>query len=134
MPDYTAIANLLRQLADALDNDTPTTHAPGPAHDPAIISAINARQIALDRGLDLNPATLRMACTRGAIPSAHKRGGRWYLPENAFLVWLNNFTPRTCCSGALARVPAGVSRSLPGGGNTKRPATIVAGLVMGDGC
>jgi len=115
MLDPHEIAILLRQLADNLEQDTPAdtaARAQGAPREPSgpkgrepfgcapqpnhlIISTVTARTIAQQRGIHINPSTLRMAATRGSIPGAHKRGGRWYLPRDAFQVWLDNFTPRT---------------------------------------
>lgn len=83
----------LLQLHEAISAHLESKHIAQKPVQPAtadedIISAIQARELAEQQGVELNESTLRMAMQRGAIAGAHKRGGRWYLPEAEFLQWL----------------------------------------------
>lgn len=57
------------------------------------ISNFQAMQIAQERGITLPASTLISACRRGTIAGAQKQGGRWKIPQHAFLRWLTKENP-----------------------------------------
>jgi len=65
-----------------------------PVAEDEMISASVAREEAAASGKPIEEATLRFAMTRGNIPGAEKRGGRWWVPRRAFDAWLKGHRPR----------------------------------------
>ena len=57
----------------------------------AIARWVSAEQVA-DR-TPFEAVTIRRACSRGEIPGAVKKCGRWCIPEGAELIWLQRETP-----------------------------------------
>lgn len=59
-----------------------------------MIGSAEAQQIAADNGYRIPSSTMINACTRGTIPGAFKRKGRWYMPRENFDLWLQEWKIR----------------------------------------
>lgn len=59
-----------------------------------MIQTAQARAEAAAQGHVIEESTLRIAITRGNIPGAEKRGGRWWIPRAAFEDWLEGHLQR----------------------------------------
>lgn len=79
IPNTKALAQFLATLPQA-QTETYITNA-------------QAVQIAQERGITLPASTLISACNRGNIPGAQKQGGRWKIPQHAFVRWLTRENP-----------------------------------------
>lgn len=82
----------INHYLDTLQDDGQIAQPPIPLGE--MITAQQARHETAQRGHPLEEATLRMAMTRGTIPGAEKRGGRWWLPRHAFEEWLQGHLHR----------------------------------------
>jgi hypothetical protein len=55
------------------------------------IGSAQAQEIARSEGFEIPITSLVNACTRGTIPAAHKKRGRWYMPRANFEAWFQEW-------------------------------------------
>ena len=51
------------------------------------IGSATAQNMAREAGYEIPITTLVNSCSRGTIPGAHKKRGRWYMPKSNFEAW-----------------------------------------------
>ncbi|MCC6170053.1 MAG: helix-turn-helix domain-containing protein [Caldilineaceae bacterium] len=87
LAELVALRLRLTEYLDTLQAD-PEPDSVSLAVERELIDTATARRLAAEQGVEVNDSTLRVACRRGHVEAARRRGGRWVMPRWAFEAWL----------------------------------------------